>query len=367
MRVLAPLTFIATLFASGCTGSDLRLGGRAPATLPSYLLGADISSIQEETLPLTDTDGNTKSIFELLKNHGFNAIRLRTFVDPTAPYGYDSSENGCPGRPEAFGDQGHVLAYAAEARSRGFALLLDFHYSDTWADGNSQIIPLSFRDATSVEELATLLYNYTHNFVRAAIAAHARPDIIQIGNGITSGLLLHVPNSNTDCSGNNVDKAPVFGSADNWDDLGTLLRAATRAVREADPTIQVMLHAGTTTDREGTLAWVQAAQDQAVDFDIFGISCFSALHGPPSKWQATFDELSQTYPQLQLMIAEYNGERTATNQLIHDLKGGLGAFFWEPTLSGDFGKAMFTPEEATLRANATDFAEFDLIRDNFGL
>jgi arabinogalactan endo-1,4-beta-galactosidase len=366
MRRLAPLFLIALAWAPGCSGSDIRLGGKTP-TLPDYLLGADVSSVQEEALPLTDTDGQTKDIFELLTNHGFNAIRLRTFVDPTAPYGYASSEPDCPGRPEAFGDQAHVIAYAAEAKAKGFALVLDFHYSDTWADGNSQIVPLSFRGATTVEELATSLYNYTHTFLRAAISANARPDIVQIGNGITSGLLLHLPNADTDCSGDNVSGAAISGSAENWAHLGTLLRSAASAVHDADPTIQVMLHAGSATDKEATLAWVQAARDEEVDFDIFGMSCFSAFLGPPSEWQATFDELSQTYPELQLMIAEYNGERTLTNELIHGLPNGLGAFFWEPTWSGDWGDSMFTREETTLRANAADFAEFDAMRDEFGL
>jgi len=85
-----------------------------------------------------DTDGQSKSIFALLKNHGFNYIRLKTFVEPTAV-----TWNGCTGSTS--GDKAHVIEYGAQVKAAQMGFLLDFHYSDVWADPGNQIIPLPWR------------------------------------------------------------------------------------------------------------------------------------------------------------------------------------------------------------------------------
>src|SRR5690606_32017909 len=111
---------------------------------PSFILGADISSIPEAIdngATYVDTDGATKSILELLKNHGFNFIRLRTFVDPGAQYGYAYGTGGSCQKAETYNDKDHLVAFAQQVKAAGMGLLVDFHYSDTWADPGKQIIP----------------------------------------------------------------------------------------------------------------------------------------------------------------------------------------------------------------------------------
>jgi arabinogalactan endo-1,4-beta-galactosidase len=380
--VAAVLALLAVEGVSSCVWkADVQLG-EAPSSdvggqggaatgqpnLPRFLLGADISTTQEETLPFVDTDGQTKNIFELLQGHGVNAIRLRTFVDPTAPFGYASTNNSCPGRPEAFGDQARVLAYAKQAKSHGMAVFLDFHYSDTWADGNSQIVPASWREASSVEALAQELKSYTSAFLQAAIENNARPDIVQIGNGITGGLLLHVPTAETNCFGDNVVGAPVRGAIAQVSNLGTLLRAATAAIREVDPSILIALHAGNAVDSDAVTTWIDEVRSEQVDFDVFGMSCFSALQGPPSAWQNTYSILAETYPDLKFIVAEYKDDLAETNEVIASLpkSAGLGTFYWEPTLSGDFGSALFVRESDMLRGDVA-LDEFDSARDALGL
>lgn len=352
-------------------GSGGASAGGSQNFEPSFILGADISSTQEQPgVSYIDTDGQTKSLFEVLKNHGFNYIRLRTFVDPLAPGGYASDANGCQGKDEAFGDKAHVIAYGKQAKDHGMGFLLDFHYSDVWADPGNQIIPASWRNPSSIQELADQLAAYTKDVITDAIAAGARPDMVQVGNEITPGLLAHVPNGSTDCWGNNVSSAPIGGSVSNWDNLAALLKAGISAVREVDPDIKVMLHVENTDDLAGVKWWLDGALSRGVLFDVLGLSCYTAFQGEPSVWQNTFTDLVANYPGIEFVIAEYNAERTQANLIMKDLPNGrgLGTFFWEPTLSGDWGSAMFDPGAGnSLVANQADFAEYDQMLADLGL
>lgn len=350
--------------ASGGIGS-----GGAETAEPAFMLGADISSVQESNTTFVDTDGQQKSIFALLKNHGFNYIRLRTFVDPAAPYGYSSTANGCEGKNEDYGDKAHVIAYGKQAKDAGMGFLLDFHYSDVWADPGNQIIPDPWRSATDTNALAALMKAYTKDVIQGAIAAGARPDMVQVGNEITGGMMAHIPGPDTDCWGNNPASKSIGGSTSNWDQLATLLKAGIAGVREVDPTIKVMLHIENTDDLDGVKWWVKSATDRAVEFDVLGLSCYTKYQGEPSVWQNTFSQMASTYPDLEFAIAEYNPERTQANTIIKGLADGrgLGTFFWEPTLSGDWGESMFTWQGTTATADADAFAEYDAMLATLGL
>jgi arabinogalactan endo-1,4-beta-galactosidase len=343
------------------------MGGTSPS--PPFMLGADISSTFEFAMTYRDVDNSTKPLLALLKNHGFNYVRLKTFVNPNAPYGYSSTANGCDGLSESFGDRDHIIAAAKTVKQAGMGLLLDLHYSDTWADPGNQIIPESWRSATSITQLASLMKAYTTDVVSKAIAAGARPDMVQVGNEITAGLLKDLPGPSTDCWGNNPVAAPFGGSTATWDDLATLLKAGIQGVRDADPTITVMLHIENTKDLAGVHWWVDAAQSRGVAFDVLGLSCYTAFQGQPSVWEATFKDLATSYPKLKFAIAEYNPDRTKANTIMKALPNGrgLGTFIWEPTRSGEWGSAMFTFNGTTATAIPADFAEFDALRPQLGL
>ncbi|MDQ2645690.1 MAG: arabinogalactan endo-1,4-beta-galactosidase [Myxococcota bacterium] len=336
---------------------------------PAFILGADISSVQEGKATFEDTDGRAKTIFELLKNHGFNYIRLKTFVDPDAPYGYSSKENGCSGFDEPFGDKAHVIAFGKQAKDAGMGFLLDFHYSDTWADPGNQIIPDPWRGASNIGELAGFVKAYTKDVIASAVAAGARPDMVQIGNEITPGMLMHVPGASTDCWGNNPERAPVGGGTGNWDNLAALLKAGIEGVREVDAGIQIMLHVENTDDLAGVRRWVDSALARDVDFDVLGLSCYVAFQGAPSVWKATFTDLASRYPDLKFAIAEYNPEREQANRIMKELPNGrgLGTFFWEPTRSGEWGDALFDWQGNTGTAKQADFAVYDGLREYLGI
>jgi arabinogalactan endo-1,4-beta-galactosidase len=352
------------------TDSDTDADGDSDSDFDvPFILGADISSTQENNTTYRDTDGQTKSIFEVLKNHGFNYIRLRTFVDPMAPYGYASSANGCMGKSEAYGDKAHVIAYGKRVKDAGMGFLLDFHYSDVWADPGNQIIPEAWRNVSSIDELASLVHDYTVDVISSAVAEGARPDMVQVGNETTPGMLAHIPGPNTDCWGNNPSSAPIGGSTSNWNNLATLLKAGISGVKDVDPNIKTVLHLENTAHTQSVLGWVQNAVSRGVEFDVLGLSCYVAWQGKPSVWKSTFSAVAAAYPDLEFIIAEYNPERTQANLVMKNLPEGrgLGTFFWEPTSSGEWGDSMFSWQGGAAVAKNADFAEYDALLPQLGL
>lgn len=345
---------------------------QTPPFTGSFILGADISSIPETAdfgAVFVDTDGTPKTMLELLKAHGFNYIRLRTFVNPLAPFGYGSGD-GCNAKAQAYADRDHTVAFAREVKAAGMGLLVDFHYSDTWADPGKQVIPEAWRGAQSVEELAEQVRGYTVDVVTALVAAGARPDMVQVGNEITPGMLMHVPTAATDCYGNASQlNASVNGSAASWDNLAALLRAGIDGVHTVDETIDIMLHIENTESLAGVTRWVRDAQQRGVEFDVLGLSAYEAFQGPSTAWRATLQGLAGTFPELSFAIAEYNPQRRLLNDIMRELPDGrgLGTFFWEPTQSGPWGAALFDWQGNTASARTEDFAEYDQMRVDFGL
>jgi arabinogalactan endo-1,4-beta-galactosidase len=336
-----------------------------------HIMGADIS-IVDETIDFgsvfVDTDGQDKSLIDLLKNHGFNYVRLRAFVDPLAAFGYASTAGGCPGKAEAYADTAHTLAFAQQIEAAGLGFLLDLHYSDTWADPNKQVIPEAWRGLGSIEALADQVGAYTTLVLSTLITGGARPDMVQVGNEITPGMLLHVPTEQTDCYGNGSIVSPGPNGS-NWDDLAALLRAGISAVRSVDPTISVMLHIENTDNPPAISEWVENAQARGVEFDVLGLSAYEVFQGPSSAWRGTLLDLAQRFPNLRFAIAEYNPQRRLLNDIMRELPDGrgLGTFFWEPTQGGEWGQPMFTWEGNRATANAADFAEYDQMKIDFGL
>lgn len=351
---------------SGQIGTGVDLDG-------PFILGADVSSVQEamdQGASFVDTDGQTKSIFDVLKAHGFNAIRLRTFVNPGATYGYSSCGGG-----GVYADTAHTVEFGRQVKEAGMRLLLDLHYSDTWADPDKQMIPEAWRGASTIDELASYVYDYTEGVINAMISGGARPDFVQVGNEITPGMLIHTPTAQTDCYGNNGEVNPngVTGQAttSNWSNLGMLLSAGIDAIKAVDEDIVIMLHIENKADQdvEEVISWVQSAISSGVSFDVLGLSCYTKWHGSPSVWRSKFDAVAAQFPDLSFVVAEYNPERTQANQIMLDLPDGrgLGTFFWEPTESGEWGQSMFTLQGNAYRANASDFSEYDSLRTTLGL
>lgn len=362
---------------AGKGGSSGSIGGASgsPAQ-PAFMLGADISSVQEAVdagATYVDTDGKTKDLLEILGNHGFNYIRLRTFVDPDALYGYANPTGQAQyQKPESYCDTEHTLLQAQQVKQAGMGLLLDLHYSDNWADPGKQVIPAAWRDASSLAELASEVQAYTQSVVQTLVDGGARPDMVQIGNEITPGLLIHVPGANPQPDQwGNISKVTntVNGSTASFANVATLLKAGVDGVKAVDPTIKIMLHIENTKSFPAVRDWVQQVRSRGVEPDVLGLSCYTAYQGEPEIWQDTFEQLTENLDGISFVIAEYNPERTRANQLMRDLPDGrgLGTFFWEPTQNGSWGDSLFTFIDDAYRANPADFAEFDALKEPLGL
>jgi arabinogalactan endo-1,4-beta-galactosidase len=370
----------------GESGMAGALGGSAPAggaagvagafVEPEFMLGADISSMQEAVdagTSYVDTDGVSKGLLELLRGHGFNYVRLRTFVDPTALYGYANPTGEDQFRKsESYCDKAHTLQLAQQVKQAGMGFLLDLHYSDNWADPGKQIIPEAWRDAGSIEELAAHVETYTNEVVSALMVGGARPDMVQIGNEITPGLLIHVPGANPDPDQwGNINKVTnaVNGSTANVDNVARLLKAGIAGVKAVDPSIRIMLHLENTESFPAVRDWVNGVRSRGVELDVLGLSCYTAFQGDPAIWQDTFEQLATSLDDVSFVIAEYNPEATRANRIMADLpdRRGLGTFFWEPTQGGAWGPSLFTFVNGAEHANADAFAEFDALKASLGL
>ena len=302
--------------------ASLLLSASAQTTTSQpFIVGADISGVQaaeDRGIKYSD-NGVPKDIFAILKDHGFNLVRFRVFNDPTKATPRDR-----PYSTQGYCDLPHTITMAKRAKAAGFKVLIDFHYSDSWADPGKQFTPSAWADLP-FDELVTKLHDWTKDAIAQMRAAGAEPDMVQIGNEITPGMM-------TDHG----------GSTRDWVQLGRLLKAGTAAVKEVDPKIQVMLHIDKGGDNAATRRWLDNALAQGVTFDILGESCYTRWQGPPSGWKTNFDDLVVRYPNLSFMIAEVGFETKESIETMRSLPNhrGLGTIIWEPTSNGN-GQALF--------------------------
>jgi len=201
-------------------------------------------------------------------------------------------------------------------RQHGMGFLLDFHYSDNWADPGKQVKPAAWA-ALPFDALVDALHDYTFETVSALAAAGVKPDMVQIGNEITPGMLF--PDGES--------------SNENWPRLGQLLKAGASAVQQVDPNIRIMLHIEKGGDNATSRWWFDHAIEEQVPFQILGQSCYTQYQGTPDQWQSNFEDLVTRYPDHHFVIVEYSQEKRRANDIMRGLPNqrGLGSFIWEPT------------------------------------
>ncbi|HEY4013184.1 MAG TPA: glycosyl hydrolase 53 family protein [Polyangiaceae bacterium] len=337
---------------------------------PSFIIGADITFTQQDVAggaTYVDTDGTTKPIIQLLKSHGFNYIRMRTFVDPTQPAPDPAGGAAfAPYSTQGFGDITHTVAYGQQIKAAGMGFLLDFHYSDTWADPGKQIKPAAWVPDTLAQAVQDL-HDYTLADIQALVAAGARPDMVQIGNEITPGMLL--------------TPGTALGSISTWPQLAQLLNAGIQAVHEVDPTIKIMLHLDRGGDVTSSRTFINNALANNVAFDVFGESCYVAFQGGPATCSTVLQSLVGSFPNIKFVIAEYNSdtttqcdnELTQANTVVFALNtlhagSGLGAFSWEPTRDINAQNlGMFTVNRNVYTPITACITQYDAMKVTFGL
>ena len=338
--------------AAGSSGTDIIVPSR-----PSFIVGADISAVpaQEARGMKFSDNGVQRDVLQILKDHGFNYIRLRVFVQPTNSGGYSA---------QGFCDLPHTIDMARCVKAAGMGLLIDFHYSDTWADPDKQTKPLAWRQLPLAQLIQTM-HDYTKDAVTQLKAAGAEPDMVQIGNEITPGLLLNQLPARRGGSTPQVISDQPEGSTRDWTILASLLKAGISGVKEVDPRILIVLHIDRGGDNATTRRWVDNALAHGVVFNILGQSCYTRYQGPPAAWKANFDDLVARYPKLSFIIAEVAYETAESNEIMRNLPDhrGLGTFIWEPTQQGN-QQQLFDSRGAVIPEK---MALYDKVVKDYGL
>jgi arabinogalactan endo-1,4-beta-galactosidase len=325
---LVCIVTIVTLAALATLSITQSTSARA-ATLS--MLGADVSSLQRaEDLgqKYYYSNGTQGDPLQILKSSGVNYIRLRIWVNPASGYNNETK----------------VLAFAKTVKADGFKLMIDFHYSDTWADPGHQTPPAAWA-GHNISQLESDVYNYTYGVCTSLKNEGATPDSVQIGNEINVGMLWPVGEVTNN----------------NFTNLGLLLKSGYNATKACNSGTQVIIHTAD-ADSDAHMRWFyDGIKAQGVQWDITGLSYYCYWHGSISNMKSVVADSISRYGK-PTIIAEtaypftannadstansissstpcsgYPATWTGQTNNFHDVMsaaaagGAIGVFYWEPT------------------------------------
>ena len=258
-------------------------------------VGGDISLLPSYTghgALYYDTDGNLiDAPLTYFKELGLNAMRVRLFVDPSKASSDDKGQGVCQ-------DLDYVKALGKEIKEAGMAFMLDFHYSDSWADPAKQWTPDSWT-GLSDDELYTRIYEYTKEALQQMKAAGATPDFIQTGNEISYGMLWGKMSD----PANTLKKCYVNSDA-NWPRFTTLLKKAISACREECPQAKVVIHTERVAQNEVLKSFYDKMSSYGVDYDIIGLSYYPYYHGSLTVLEGALNKMEANFPEKEIMLVE---------------------------------------------------------------
>jgi len=252
-------------------------------------VGGDLSVLlkyEEQNATYLNQEG--KAITDLLtfvKEQGWNTIRVRLFVDPSN----DPDKYVCQ-------DLTYVKTLGKRIKDAGMNFMLDFHYSDTWADPEKQYTPKLW------ETINTPVYEYIYTYTKASLEAlkeaGATPDFIQIGNEISFGMLWDA------C------KVSANGSwdaylDDNWDQFATALKNASKGCREICPLAKIIIHTEQCANNPTLdVAFYKRIEQYEVDYDVIGVSYYPYFKGPLSELDNGLTQLETNFPTKPIQVVE---------------------------------------------------------------
>ncbi|OZQ75113.1 glycosyl hydrolase 53 family protein [Paenibacillus odorifer] len=243
-----------------------------PLVLQSgFIKGADISTLEaiEDAGGKYYDNGVEKDLLDILKSRGVNYIRLRLWNDPQEAGGYNDRE--------------HVVEMAQRVKAKGFKLLLDFHYSDFWADPGKQNKPGAWADY-SYDELKQAVYDYTKDVMDELKEKGASPDMVQIGNEINGGLLWP--------DGKSYDQENAF------EKVVPLLESGVKGVRDsqsADQDIKILIHLAEGGKNDMFRWFFDELTKRNLDYDVIGASFYPYWSGTMDSLQFNLDDISKRY------------------------------------------------------------------------
>jgi len=284
-----------------------------------YVLGADISWIQqkENTGVLYYHNGTQIDPFNILKEHGFNYIRLRLFVDPTAII---PGESESPYSESNYCSLDSTIKMAKRVKTTGMKFLLDFHYSDTWADPGKQYKPISWQNLTTITGLTEKVRSYTKESLERFKAEGVLPDMVQIGNEAVSGMIW--PEGRNYTSGGKGSRA----------NFAALVNAGIDGVRDVSQDIKIMVH---TINKDNPNGWLTNLINDGVSrIDVLGLSYYSEWHGQPDSLERVANAFiaRNSNNSIKFAVAEYADNHRRVNDIVFSLPENkrFGTFVWEP-------------------------------------
>ncbi|MCV9886160.1 glycosyl hydrolase 53 family protein [Metabacillus halosaccharovorans] len=300
-----------------------------------FIKGVDISSIislEESGVTFKNEAGEQQDIFQTMNEAGVNYVRVRIWNDP-----YDSEGRGYGGGNN---DLEKAIEIGKRATANGMKLLVDFHYSDFWADPAKQQAPKAWQNL-SFEEKKNAVYSYTKDSLQALLDAGVDVGMVQVGNETTGG----------------------FVGETDWTKMSELFNQGSKAIREIDSSILVALHF-TNPESAGRYSTISKTLNQNnVDYDVFASSYYPFWHGTLDNLTSVLKNVADTYGK-KVMVAETSytytaedgdghgntapkdsgqtlnypitvqGQATAVRDVIEAVanvgEAGIGVFYWEP-------------------------------------
>ena len=291
----------AAALALSCGEKNSSEPGPAPETPEpaetALYVGGDISVLQRyEDKGVAYLDQSGSRIADMLQYLGsdavgWNAMRVRLFVDP--------KQKDPDGNTDAQVCQGldYVARLGKRIKAAGFAFMLDFHYSDTWADPSNQWIPAAWASLSDAE-LRTKVYEYTKSSLERLVREGATPDMIQIGNEISYGMLWSASVNRNSKTNRCYSDSPE----ENWSRFKGFLVQASKACREVCPKARIIIH----TERTGN---PNALKDiytrlSTVDYDVIGLSYYPFWHNSLQVLSQSLTTLAAAFPDKKVQIVE---------------------------------------------------------------
>jgi arabinogalactan endo-1,4-beta-galactosidase len=318
-----------------------------------YAVGADLSFLKqaEDRGTVFKDDGQAKPGLEIFKDHGYNWIRLRLFHSPTQ----------LPNNLE------YTIALAKGAKKLGFKILLNYHYSDTWADPGKQFIPKAWKDKSHAE-LVTAVEEYTKDTIAAFREADVMPDMVQVGNEIVNGMMW-----------------PDGKVPDNWDNFAELVKAGIRGVdagRGDAKRPRIMIHIDQGGNKHRTKYFFDKLNSYNVDYDVIGQSYYPWWHGSLLDLRENMIFMAEEYKK-DIILAEVaycwrpteyknklapfpetpEGQKEFLDE-VHRIvldtphNRGIGIFWWEPAVTGGLRSRGFFDNDGNALPVITVFDKF---------
>lgn len=321
----------AACWALACILGTFCLAGCGKAE-PKFILGMDASSVpslEAGGIQYYNREGQAQDVFEILADAGVNYIRVRVWNDPYDEAGHGYGGGNC--------DIENALEIGKRATRYGMKLMVDFHYSDFWADPGKQMAPKAWQ-GMDIAEKADALYAFTCDSLKMLKDAGVSVGMVQVGNETNSGI----------------------AGETSWENMAKLFSAGAKAVRDRLSEALVAVHF---TNPEKTGAYEYYAQQldlYGVDYDVFASSYYPQWHGSLENLQQVLTAIQKTYGK-QVLVAETAHAYTAEDLDFHGNTvtgdtatpypktpegqeawvqavakavseiGGLGVFYWEGT------------------------------------